>query len=260
MMRVQPKKNLGQHFLKDKSIAARIASSLTGNGYESVLEVGPGKGVLTEFLMQRGFADFRVVEIDRESVDYLHEYFPDLKNILTGDFLSMDINRYFNGKVAIIGNFPYNISTQIIFKALEHRDKAVEIAGMFQKEVAERICAAPGSKVYGILSVLVKAFYSAEYLFTVSEDVFDPPPKVKSAVIRLLRNDVECLDCDEKLFFRVVKACFNQRRKMLRNSIKSAFTLKDYDFRMLTMRPEQLSVDDFIELTNWVSANMAPAS
>ena len=255
MRRVQPKKSIGQHFLKDKGIAERIASSLTGEGYMSVLEVGPGKGILTGFLLQRNFLDFRVIEIDYESVDYLHDYFPEFKNIITGDFLSMDIDRYFDGNLAIIGNFPYNISSQILFKSLSHRDKVMEITGMFQKEVAERICANHGSKTYGILSVLLQAFYNAEYLFTVPENVFEPPPKVKSAVIRLLRNNVDHLDCDESLFFKVVKACFNQRRKMLRNSVKAAFKLKDYDFSMLTMRPEQLSVADFVELTNWIEAN-----
>jgi len=168
----------------------------------------------------------------------------------------MDLDRYFTGKLAVTGNFPYNISSQILFKALNHRDKAAEITGMFQKEVAERICAIPGSKTYGILSVLMQAFYSAEYLFTVSEDVFDPPPKVKSAVIQLLRNNVDHLDCNESLFFKVVKACFNQRRKMLRNSVKAAFNLKDYDLPMLSLRPERLSVAEFVELTNWIETNM----
>jgi 16S rRNA (adenine1518-N6/adenine1519-N6)-dimethyltransferase len=256
MKKVQPKKFFGQHFLKDKEIAAHIALSLTGEGYESVLEVGPGKGILTGFLMQRNFPDFKVVEIDHESVDYLHDHFPEFKNILIGDFLSMDINHYFSGKMAITGNFPYNISSQILFKALSHRNKVAEITGMFQKEVAERICAPSGSKTYGILSVLLQAFYSAEYLFTVSENVFDPPPKVKSAVIRLLRNDVDYLNCNESLFFKVVKACFNQRRKMLRNSVKAAFYLKNYDLPMLTMRPEQLSVAEFVKLTNWIEGNM----
>jgi len=256
MRRVQPKKKLGQHFLKDEGIAERIASSLTGEGYMSVLEIGPGKGMLTGFLLQRNFSDFRVIEIDHESIDYLHGCFPCLQNILTGDFLSMDIDRYFNEKLAITGNFPYNISSQILFKALNYRDKVMEITGMFQKEVAERICANPGSKTYGILSVLMQAFYNAEYLFTVPENVFDPPPKVKSAVIRLLRNNVDRLDCDESLFFKVVKSCFNQRRKMLRNSVKAAFNLKNYDLPMLTMRPEQLSVTDFVELTNWLAANI----
>lgn len=216
MSRVQPKKNLGQHFLKDEAIAKRIADSLSGDGYSSVLEIGPGMGILTAFLLSRKFPDFRVVEIDNESVHYLHQNFPELKNILTGDFLSMELDSYFPEKMAIIGNFPYNISTQILFKVLKHRDKVVEIAGMLQKEVAERICAGPGSKTYGIMSVLLQAFYKTEYLFTVSEHVFAPPPKVKSGVIRLIRNDVINLGCDEVLFFRVVKACFNQRRKTLR--------------------------------------------
>jgi 16S rRNA (adenine1518-N6/adenine1519-N6)-dimethyltransferase len=256
MGRVQPKKNLGQHFLKDSSIAHRIADSITGEGYNSVLEIGPGMGILTGFLLERGFSDFRVIEIDNESVHYLHENFPALKNILTGDFLSMDLDAYFPEKMAIIGNFPYNISTQILFKVLKNREKVVEIAGMLQKEVAERICAGPGSKTYGILSVLLQAFYKAEYLFTVSEHVFSPPPKVKSGVIRLTRNDVRNLECDEVLFFRVVKACFNQRRKTLRNSVRSAFQLNRDDYHEFGLRPEQLSVDQFVELTNWINLNM----
>jgi 16S rRNA (adenine1518-N6/adenine1519-N6)-dimethyltransferase len=255
MGRVQPKKNLGQHFLKDTGIAGRIASSLTGEGYCSVLEIGPGMGILTGFLLERRFSDFRVIEIDNESVHYLHANFPELKTILTGDFLSMDINSYFPGKMAIIGNFPYNISTQIFFKVLKHRDKVVEIAGMLQKEVAERICAGPGSKTYGILSVLLQAFYKTEYLFTVSENVFSPPPKVKSGVIRLIRNDVSNLDCDEVLFFRVVKACFNQRRKTLRNSVRAAFELNRDDYNEFGLRPEQLSVDQFVQLTRWIEEN-----
>ncbi len=255
MGRVQPKKNLGQHFLKDAGIAGRIAGSLTGEGYSSVLEIGPGMGVLTGFLLERGFSDFRVIEIDNESVHYLHEHFPELKGILTGDFLSMDLDAYFPNKMGIIGNFPYNISTQILFKVLKHREKVVEVAGMLQKEVAERICAGPGSKTYGILSVLLQAFYKAEYLFTVSENVFQPPPKVKSGVIRLTRNSVESLDCDEALFFRVVKASFNQRRKTLRNSVRSAFELKREDYEEFGLRPEQLSVEQFVKLTRWVDEN-----
>jgi 16S rRNA (adenine1518-N6/adenine1519-N6)-dimethyltransferase len=255
MSRVQAKKTLGQHFLKDTAIARKIAYSLTGNGYSSVLEIGPGMGVLTGYLIERGFPDFRVVEIDNESVHYLQTHFPELKNILRADFLSMDIDSYFNDKLAIIGNFPYNISTQILFKALKHRDKVVEIAGMFQKEVAERICAGPGSKTYGILSVLLQAFYKTEYLFTVDEHVFSPPPKVKSGVIRLIRNDVINLGCDEVLFFRVIKACFNQRRKTLRNSVRAAFTLKREDYPEFGLRPEQLSVDQFVLLTKWIDEN-----
>jgi len=255
MDRVSPKKNLGQHFLKDRDIAERIAETLTGSGYDSVLEIGPGMGMLTGFLMKRGFNDFRVIEIDNESVHYLKENYPDLKEIIRGDFLSLDIDSYFQGKMAVIGNFPYNISSQILFKVLKHREKVTEVCGMLQKEVAERICAPPGSKTYGILSVLLQAYYSAEYLFTVSEDVFSPPPKVKSGVIRLRRNQVTKLACDEALFIRVVKAGFNQRRKTLRNSIKSAFNLKRNDYEEFGLRPEQLSVNQFVNLTNWIEKN-----
>jgi 16S rRNA (adenine1518-N6/adenine1519-N6)-dimethyltransferase len=255
MSYVKPKKNLGQHFLKDKTIADKIAGTISGEGYDSVLEIGPGTGVLTGFLLERKFTDFRVIEIDNESVHYLSENLPELKNIIKGDFLRMDIDLVFPAKLGIIGNFPYNISTQIFFKALENRDKIVEITGMLQKEVAERICAGPGSRTYGILSVLLQAFYNVEYLFTVDEHVFSPPPKVKSGVIRLRRNETVTLDCDEKLFFSVVKACFNQRRKTLRNSVRSAFTLKSEDYSELHLRPEQLSVNQFVRLTNWISEN-----
>ena len=254
--RVFPKKNLGQHFLKDKAIARKIAGTLTGEGYSSVLEIGPGMGVLTEYLLERGFDNFHVIEIDNESVHYLNENFPELKNIITGDFLSMDIDKYFDSKLAIIGNFPYNISTQIFFKVLKHKEKVVEISGMLQKEVAERICSGPGSKTYGILSVLLQAFYRTEYLFTVPEHVFSPPPKVKSGVIRLTRNTIEQLGCDEKLFTRVVKASFNQRRKTLRNSVRAAFELKRDDYHEFGLRPEQLSVDQFVRLTTWIAENM----
>jgi 16S rRNA (adenine1518-N6/adenine1519-N6)-dimethyltransferase len=252
---VQPKKNLGQHFLKDAGIAWKIASSLTGNGYSSVLEIGPGMGILTKYLIDRRFTDFRVIEIDNESVHYLQAHFPELRNIIRGDFLSMDIDSCFTEKMAVIGNFPYNISSQILFKVLRHRDKITEVAGMLQKEVAERICAGPGSKTYGILSVMLQAFYKAEYLFTVPEHVFSPPPKVKSGVIRLIRNDIKELDCNETLFFRVIKASFNQRRKTLRNSIKSAFELKRDDYFEFGLRPEQLSVGQFIQLTKWIEEN-----
>jgi len=255
MTRVQPKKKLGQHFLTDIGIAGRIAGSLTGEGYSSVLEIGPGMGILTGFLIERKFPDFRVIEIDYESVNYIHEHFPAMNKIITGDFLSMDIDSFFPDKMAIIGNFPYNISTQIFFKVLNHREKIVEITGMLQKEVAERICAGPGSKTYGILSVLLQAYYKTEYLFTVPEDVFSPPPKVKSGVIRLIRNDVKKLDCDEKIFTRVVKACFNQRRKILRNSVRAAFDLKRDDYYEFGLRPEQLSVNQFVRLTRWIEEN-----
>jgi 16S rRNA (adenine1518-N6/adenine1519-N6)-dimethyltransferase len=255
MSKVQPKKKLGQHFLRDMGVAERIASAVTGNGYNSVLEIGPGTGILTGLLLKRNFADFRVVEIDHESVNYLHEHFPDLKGILTGDFLEMDLDRYFSGKIAIIGNFPYNISTQILFKVLKYREMVAELTGMLQKEVAERICSGPGTKAYGILSVLLQAYYKTEYLFTVSEHVFVPPPRVKSGVIRLTRNGVKHLDCDESLFFRVVKACFNQRRKTLKNSVRAAFDMKNWDYAELGLRPEQLSVDQFVRLTKWIEAN-----
>jgi 16S rRNA (adenine1518-N6/adenine1519-N6)-dimethyltransferase len=212
-------------------------------------------GILTGYLLEKNFNDFRVIEIDNESVHYINEHFPELKNVITGDFLSLDIEKYFTDKLAIIGNFPYNISTQIFFKVLKHREKVVEIAGMLQKEVAERICAGPGSKTYGILSVLLQAFYKTEYLFTVPEHFFSPPPKVKSGVIRLMRNNVKNLDCDEVLFFRVVKACFNQRRKTLRNSVRAAFDLKRDDYHEFGLRPEQLSVDQFVQLTRWIDEN-----
>lgn len=253
-MKVQPKKNLGQHFLKDSGIARKIAATLTGEGYDAVLEIGPGMGMLTAFLQERGFNDFRVIEIDNESVHYLREHFPGLA-IIPGDFLTMDLVSLFPGKMAVIGNFPYNISSQIFFRVLDYRDKIIEVAGMLQREVAERICAGPGSKTYGILSVLLQAYYSAEYLFTVPEHVFSPPPKVKSGVLRLKRNEVRELGCDEKLFLRVVKASFNQRRKTLRNSIKSAFELKRDDYPDFHLRPEQLSVAQFVNLTCWVAEN-----
>jgi len=256
MTRVYPKKNLGQHFLKDKGIALKIAESLTGIGYSTVLEIGPGTGILTDFILKRGFRDFRVIEIDNESVHFLKEKYPDLQNIITGDFLKYDIKGSFENPLAVIGNFPYNISSQILFRVLEHRDKIVEVCGMLQKEVAERICAEPGTKAYGILSVLLQAYYSAEYLFTVSNMVFVPPPKVKSGVIRLRRNETRNLQCNEELFRAVVKACFNQRRKILRNSIKSAFNIKSEDYPGLQLRPEQLSVGDFVELTGWIESNL----
>ena len=254
MVRVHPKKNLGQHFLRDREIAHKVALSLTGKGYSSVLEIGPGTGILTEFLLERNFPGFKVIEIDNESVRYLEGRFPELV-IIKGDILSMDIGSYFDGRLGIVGNFPYNISSQILFKVLENRDKVAEVCGMFQKEVAERICASSGSKTYGILSVLLGAFYTAEYLFTVPADVFYPQPKVLSGVIRLIRNDVAVLDCDEDLFKKVVKSAFNQRRKKLRNSIRSAFELQNEDCEYFDLRPEQLSVEMFVDLTVWVAKN-----
>jgi 16S rRNA (adenine1518-N6/adenine1519-N6)-dimethyltransferase len=254
MAGIRAKKSLGQHFLRDKSIAGKIAGLLTNDGYDSVLEIGPGMGVLTQYLIERGFRDLKVIELDYESVEYLKKGFPGLC-IIEGDFLKMDLKSEFEGKMALIGNFPYNISSQIIFRVIENRDMVIEVAGMFQREVAERICAGPGSKKYGILSVLTSAFYTAKYIFTVSEKVFSPPPRVKSGVITLRRNQTGALGCNEDLFFRVVKASFNQRRKMLRNSVKASFFLKSYDYPDLHLRPEQLSVEAFVRLTNWVEEN-----
>lgn len=255
MNSVRPKKHFGQHFLVDRGIARKIAASLKAENCDSVLEIGPGKGILTGFLMERNFADFRVVEIDSEAIAFLEQSMGDRLNIIKGDFLKLDIPALFPGKVAITGNFPYNISSQILFRLLQFRDRVPELTGMFQREVAQRICAEPGSKIYGILSVLVQAYYRTESLFTVSEKVFYPPPKVKSAVIRLTRIKDRNPDCDTDLFFKVVKTCFNRRRKTIRNSLRAAFTFESDDFMLLTMRPEQLSVEQFTDLTKWVSVN-----
>lgn len=257
MDKVKAKKHLGQHFLKDESIAKNIAGTLSGQGYNRVLEIGPGMGVLTKYLLEEPFETW-VIEIDTESVAYLNQHYPQLKGkIISKDFLRYDIKEVFGTEpFAIVGNFPYNISTQIVFRALEMRSQIPEFAGMFQKEVAERICEKKGSKAYGILSVLVQAFYDAEYLFTVSEDVFIPPPKVKSGVLRLKRKDNYTLPCSEKLFFNVVKTAFNQRRKTLRNSLKS-FGLADNlkEDPIFDLRPEQLSTEQFIDLTQKIAAN-----
>ena len=242
---VRPKKHLGQHFLKDENIARKIVSSL-GPEVQNVLEVGPGMGVLTKNLAIRDFKDLRVAEIDAESVIYLTNHFTGLQ-IISGDFLKLDLSTLFAGKFAIIGNFPYNISSQIFFKVLEHRDLVEEVVGMVQKEVAERIAAPPGSKTYGILSVLLQAWYKIEYLFTVNEQVFIPPPKVKSAVIRFTRNTTDHLDCDERFFFNLVKTAFNQRRKTLRNAIRSLYP-EGFNHPFLDKRAEQLSVSEFVEL------------
>lgn len=257
MEKVKAKKHLGQHFLKDESIAKDIADTLNLEGYQDVLEIGPGMGVLTKYLLDKPINTY-VIEIDTESVAYLDENYPKLHGkIISKDFLKYNINEVFDGKqFAIIGNFPYNISTQIVFRALELRDQIPEFAGMFQKEVAERICEKKGTKAYGILSVLAQAFYDAEYLFTVSEHVFDPPPKVKSGVMRLRRKENFTLPCSEKLFFTVVKTGFQQRRKTLRNSLKT-LNLSDNlrEDSIFDLRPEQLSVEDFIELTKKIEAD-----
>lgn len=247
---VRAKKHLGQHFLKDEHIAERIARSLTGE-VRNVLEIGPGMGVLTKYLVTEEDLNFWVIEIDSESVVYLHEHYPELK-VVEGDFLRLDLSQLFNNeKFAIIGNFPYNISSQILFRVYECRNEVPEVVGMFQKEVAERVAAKPGSKTYGILSVLLSAFYNIEYLFTVDEHVFNPPPKVKSAVIRLRRNDIQSLECDEKLFTTVVKTGFNQRRKTMRNALKPlGKDLSTISEELLCKRAEQLTVEDFITITN----------
>lgn len=260
MSEVRAKKALGQHFLTDLNIARKIAMSLSGGTSEApdkVLEVGCGMGVLTQFLLQRDDIVTYGAEIDGESVEYLHAHYPDFTERLTeGDFLKMDLRGSYGERLKIIGNFPYNISSQIFFKVLENRNIVPECVGMIQREVAVRLAEGPGSKEYGILSVLLQAWYDIEYLFTVGEKVFNPPPKVKSAVVRLVRNDVERLDCDEALFIKVVKASFGQRRKMLRNSLKAAFgNFAGREHPFFTMRAEQLSVADFVELTQWVAAN-----
>ena len=247
---MKPKKSLGQHFLNDKSIALRIASSLKADGISQVIEVGPGMGALTPFLLQEQRFKTTFVEIDVEAAEYLKTQFPEITDkLIVADFLRLPLEDYFGDQpLAIIGNFPYNISTQIFFRLLDYRSQVREAVGMLQKEVAERIAAAPGSKTYGITSVLLQAFYNIEYLFTVHENVFTPPPKVKSGVIRLTRNNVEALPCNEKMFFRVVKTAFNQRRKMLSNSLKSIIPGK-LAMPVMSKRPEQLGIEEFIELT-----------
>jgi len=242
---VKPKKSLGQHFLTDQNIARKIVDSL-GSNVSEVLEIGPGMGVLTQYLLQRSELNIKVIEIDHESVAYLQQHYPNLE-ILQNDFLRVNISDQFSGEFNIIGNFPYNISSQIFFRVLEFRNHIPEVVGMVQKEVAERIASLHGNKTYGILSVLLQTFYNIEYLFTVSEKVFIPHPKVKSAVIRLSRNNRKTLPCSEDLFFKVVKAAFHLRRKMLRNSLnKICLHLPE---KYADKRPEQLSVEEFIDLT-----------
>jgi len=246
---VRAKKHLGQHFLKDLNIAQRIVDGLSGHGgYDRVLEIGPGMGVLTQFLLTKSSFTTHVIEIDTESVAYLEKHYPDLSpRIIAGDFLKFNPGEHFQDKFAIIGNFPYNISSQIFFRALQIRDRIPEIVCMLQKEVAQRIASPPGNKDYGILSVLLQAFYDIDYLVSVPPGAFDPPPKVQSGVIRLRRNAVAALECDEKLFFRVVKTAFNQRRKTLRNALKPVGEIPDHP--LLNQRAEQLSVQDFVTLT-----------
>jgi 16S rRNA (adenine1518-N6/adenine1519-N6)-dimethyltransferase len=252
-MYVKPKKHLGQHFLKNASIADRIAHSLTGHGhYATLIEIGPGTGALTQHLLKLPYTTW-VSEIDIESIAYLHQHYPELRpRILGEDFLAMNLQNKFEEKIAVIGNFPYNISSQILFHVLDHKNQVTELVGMFQKEVAMRVSNPPGGKEYGILSVLIQAWYDVEYLFTVNEEEFIPPPKVKSGVIRMKRNTIDDLGCDEVMFKRVVKTAFNQRRKTLRNSLKSLLP-QGFENEMLQLRPERLSVAQFIQLTKWCS-------
>lgn len=253
MQKVRAKKNLGQHFLKDENIAANIANGFAANAPNLILEIGPGMGILTRHLLKRPNADVHVVEIDHESVDFLKAEMPMRDGrIIEGDFLKLNLQSLFNQPIAVAGNFPYNISSQILFKIIDNRQMIPQMVGMFQKEVAERVASAPGSKAYGILSVLLQAYYKIDYLFTVHENVFDPPPKVKSGVIRLVRNNVEHLSCNEQLFTQVVKTSFNQRRKTLSNSLKPILKEAKIDLPIFRQRPEQLSVSEFVELTNIV--------
>ena len=257
-MNVRPKKYLGQHFLTDLSVARRIAGALRADRCRTVLEVGCGTGVLTRFLLERDDIDLYGAEVDGESVEYLREHYPQfVPRLMEGDFLQMDLSAMFPGGVNVIGNFPYNISSQIFFKILASRDRVPEVVGMVQREVALRIAGSPGGKDYGILSVFLQAFYDIEYLFTVGEGVFNPPPKVKSAVVRLVRNGVERLDCDEALFARVVKATFGQRRKTIRNSHAAFGDLRGEEHDYFSLRPEVLSVKRFEELTRWVGERIA---
>lgn len=264
MQQVKAKKALGQHFLTDLSVARRIADTVAEYRGTPVLEVGPGMGVLTQYLLEARH-DLTVVELDKESVDYLRAAYPDelAGRIVAADFLKLDLRATLGeGKMVIIGNYPYNISSQIFFKVLDYKDQVVCCSGMLQREVAQRIAAGPGSKTYGILSVLLQAWYDIEYLFTVDENVFNPPPKVKSGVIKLVRNGVRDLGCDERLFRTVVKTAFGMRRKMLRGSLKGLFPpgSPTLDTDLFRMRPEQLSVQQFVELTNMVAAERDAAN
>jgi len=262
MKQVRPKKNLGQHFLTDLTIAKAIADTVDACPDLPVLEVGPGMGVMTQYLVEKP-RELKVVEIDRESVAWLNEHFPRLRdNILGEDFLRMDLTQVFDGRPFVLtGNYPYDISSQIFFKMLDNKELIPCCTGMIQREVAQRMASAPGTKAYGILSVLIQAWYEVEYLFTVDEHVFNPPPKVKSAVIRMTRNDVMDLGCDERLFRRVVKTVFGQRRKLLRVSLRQLFSEAQpqagfYEQDIMTRRPEQLTIQEFIALTNLVAEQL----
>ncbi|MBR4390721.1 MAG: 16S rRNA (adenine(1518)-N(6)/adenine(1519)-N(6))-dimethyltransferase RsmA [Bacteroidales bacterium] len=252
---VRPKKALGQHFLTDQNIAKKIVDQLSPD-VETVIEVGAGTGVLTQYMVDDILDKFHVIEIDRESIEYLKSHFPQLgDHLIQGDFLRTDLSQFGQGNMAIIGNFPYNISSQIFFQVLKYKEQVVEVVGMVQKEMAERMAAKEGSKTYGILSVLMQAWYDIDYLFTVHENVFNPPPKVKSAVIKMRRNAVTDLGCDEKLFVSIVKQSFNQRRKTMRNSLRPMLNPDIIDNEIFNKRPEQLSVQEFIDLTNLIGTS-----
>jgi 16S rRNA (adenine1518-N6/adenine1519-N6)-dimethyltransferase len=256
MSLVRAKKHLGQHFLTDKNVATKIVDSLRpADRYTQVLEVGPGMGILSDILLERKDYELHLIDIDTESYEFLQKKYPDLgTRLINADFLHMDFGAFFKAPFAIIGNFPYNISSQILFKILDNRQQVVEVVGMFQKEVAERCAAKAGSKEYGILSVFLQAYYKVEYLFTVKAGVFNPPPKVLSAVIRLTRNETPQLDCDEKLFWQIVKAGFNQRRKTLRNALSSLINKEKMgEDATLDLRAERLTVDDFVGLTQRIA-------
>lgn len=258
-MTVRAKKHLGQHFLKDKGICEKIANQFSSHhNCKNVIEIGPGMGALSDFLIERGDLNLWLLDVDTESIDYLKDRYPDLsERIILGDFLRMDLTQLIGPeKFCVVGNFPYNISTQILFKCLEQRNQIPEIMGMFQKEVAVRVAEKPGSKEYGITSVLLQAFYDIHYCFTVDEHVFIPPPKVKSGLIRCTRNSRENLGCDEKLFFQVVKMAFNQRRKTLRNSLKQLLRGRELPDVFTNERPEKLSVDQFITLTKFIESDL----
>jgi len=256
-MKVRAKKHLGQHFLKDDSISMKLEEAISLHmGYKKVLEIGPGTGALTKFLLRSDRYETQAVEVDYDSIAFLKETYPDL-DVHELDFLKADlIDLMGKEPFAVVGNFPYNISSQILFKVVDFKDQVPEVVGMFQKEVGERIAEKPGTKKYGIISVLLQAYYDIEYLFTVHEHVFDPPPKVKSCVIRLRRNNVSKLNCDEKLFKRVVKQAFGQRRKTLRNSLRSMMTPEQLQDERFNLRPERLSIEEFVELTIMAQENI----
>lgn len=250
---IKPKKYLGQHFLTDSAIAKKITDSLQTN-YRTVLEIGPGKGILTKHLLERSEFDTFVVEIDKECIDYLHDNFNlSSNNIINNDFLKLNLQEIFHEKFAIIGNFPYNISSQIFFKILDYKNLVTDVVCMLQKEVAKRICSPPGNRDYGILSVFLQAYFDINYLFTVKPGSFNPPPKVNSGVIQLIRNKNTALDCNEEIFFKIVKTSFNQRRKTLRNSLKGIIDKPPQD-DIFSKRPEQLNYKEFINITNLISS------